>query len=355
MPRYASFSRAPLGLAFLAMAVTVAAPVARPVRAASDDVIPPQAQSAADRGLEWLASQQRPNGSFPGSPEQSTAVTSLAVLAFLARGHNPGEGPYAEQINLAIDWVLKQQRPNGLLSPVSGNHAMYDHGISTVMLCEAYGMVNEARQQKIQSAVASAVKLILDAQRVAKPGQYAGGWRYTPDATDSDISVTGWQLMALRGAANIGAAVPQRAIQAGIAYITGMASPSGGFGYTSNNDVSSARTGTGVLSLELLGQHLTRPAIAGGDYLLSHPVSSPRQVSFYYYAVYYVSQAANQLGGKHWPGIYIPLRDGLIACQSVNGSWNSNLSGEGAGDVYATSMAILGLCVPYRYLPLYQR
>ena len=43
-------------------------------------------EQAIDRGLEFLASQQLPNGSFRGQMQGVTAVVSLSIMAFLARG-----------------------------------------------------------------------------------------------------------------------------------------------------------------------------------------------------------------------------------------------------------------------------
>ena len=54
---------------------------------------------AIDRGLAFIASQQRPDGSFPTSAEGQPGVTSLCVMAFLARGHQPGKGPYGRGLN----------------------------------------------------------------------------------------------------------------------------------------------------------------------------------------------------------------------------------------------------------------
>ena len=77
---------------------------------------------------------------------------------------------------------------------------------------------------------------------------------------------------------------------------------------------------------------------------------------FYFYSVYYASQAANQLGGKYWDGIYPKLRDTLLARQRPDGSWPPGPGGEQpAGPAYSTAMATLALCVPYHYLPLYQK
>ena len=250
--------------------------------AAQDESIPPQVQSSVDRGLDWLAhTQDTRTGSWPVNldrPTPSIAVTSLAVMAFMARGHVPGQGPYGDNVNRGIDFVLTQQQDNGLLSSANIRQAMYDHGIASIMLCEAYGMVDEPRQQRIKTVVAKAVRLILNAQTLPKTPRDVGGWRYTPTSEDSDISVTGWQLMALRGAANIGAPVPRKAIELGIAYIKRRAVDGGGFSYILNGDPNAARTGTGILSLELLGQHHTKEALAGGDYLLRNALAGAHPI-----------------------------------------------------------------------------
>lgn len=316
--------------------------------------IPPRAMFAIDRGLTFLASQQRADGSFATEPGQAPAITSLAIMAFLSRGHTPGQGPYGTLLNKSIDWVLLQQQPDGLLASNSQN-TMYNHGICTIMLCEVYAMTDAPRQKRIHTALASALRLILDSQRIKKSGDDQGGWRYTPTATDSDISVTGWQLMALRGAGNLGAAIPGSSLTDGLNYMLKLSGPSGGFGYRSNAEPTPTRTGIGVLTLELLGQHNHPSGLAGGDYLMSHPPLQSERVNYFYYAAYYCSQAANQLGGKYWTNIYFPLRDSLLTMQAANGSWSGDASDEHAGNAYATAMSVLALSVPLHYLPLYQR
>jgi hypothetical protein len=319
--------------------------------------VSPQAVSAVDRGLEYLAKCQLSNGGFSGGAPigQSVAISSLAIMSFLSRGHVSGQGPYGDLINRGVDFVLSCQQPSGLISIPSNSYSMYDHGISTMMLCEVDGMVDPARHAKLDRAIAKAVKLIIDAQRVPKDQESQGGWRYQPTDDTSDISVSGWQLMALRGAANAGAAVPEQTIKDGISFIRRRATPSGGFSYGGMVEaVNTARTGTGILSLELLGKHASAEALAGGDFLLQ-VVHEPR-VPQPYYAIYYCTQAANQLGGKYWDGIYIPLRDATLAAQRPDGSWPTGIGSEDqAGDIYATSLSILALTVPFRYLPLYQK
>ncbi|HEY2589874.1 MAG TPA: prenyltransferase/squalene oxidase repeat-containing protein [Tepidisphaeraceae bacterium] len=328
-----------------------------------DEPVPPKVKEAVDDALAWLARHQKPDGAWPaGGAAGTTAVPSLAVMAFLARGHVPGQGPYGDVINKAIDYVVDSQatqgNKKGLLAREDGNAVMYEHGIATVMLAEVFGMVDDARRARIERALALAVQVIIDAQHPegrTKGENDRGGWRYTPRAYDSDISCTGWQLMALRGAANCGAVVPRNALDDGLAYVKRCAVASGGFAYQPGGGPNQARTGTGILSTILIGGDKNFPEVQrAGDYLLANPPD--QRIEFYYYAVYYDSQALNQLGGKYWQIVYPKLVDHLLSLQQPTGTFAPEGGGQeaDAGDAYRTSMACLALCVPFRYLPLYQ-
>jgi hypothetical protein len=330
--------------------------VARADVTGPDDPVPPKVRVAVDRGLEWLRRHQQSDGSWPAGASSTTAIPSLAVMAFLARGHTPGQGRYGDLLDRAIDYVLDSQQDDGLLSRAQyGNAIMYEHGISTVMLGEVYGMVDDRRKLRIEREMARAVQLILDAQKVEKGPAFAGGWRYQRGSRDSDISVSGWQLMALRAAANCGAAVPRGALEAGVEYIRNSAVRAGGFSYQPGGQPNAARSGTGILVLELLGEKNSPEARRAGDFLIKN-APTPNNAEFYYYAVYYVCQAVNQLGGKYWDEVYPKVRDGVLALQEDDGSFApGSFADHAPGEAYRTSMACLALCVPYRYLPLYQR
>lgn len=336
------------------------------VRAADleDQAVPENVRAAIDKALAYLKENQQPDGDWPhGQQAGTTAIPSLAVLAFLARGHVPGQGPYGDTVDKAIDFVLDSQKESGLIARDETNAEMYEHGISTVMLAEVYGMADDARRARIDHALAKSVKLILDAQEPAghpKDGPNRGGWRYRPDATDADISCTGWQLMALRGAANCGAAVPEHALEEGLEYIKRCSVNAGGFSYQAdpnhNGAPNQARTGTGILSMVLIGGDRSVPEVQkAGDYLVENPPDGKHGNEFYFYAVYYDSQALNQLGGKYWKNVYPKLVDALLPLQQDDGVFRpAGGQEDAAGDAYRTSMAVLALCVPYRYLPLYQ-
>ena len=153
---------------------------------------------------------QRPDGAWDsGGFGPATSVTSLSVMAFLAAGHVPGEpGPYRENIDRGIRYVLDHQHPNGVIASNVSNGPMYCHGISTLMLAEVVGMLDDGElAEQARTALARAVKVIVAAQDRKKDANNAGGWRYQPNSDDSDISVTGWQLMALRAARSAGCEV----------------------------------------------------------------------------------------------------------------------------------------------------
>jgi Prenyltransferase and squalene oxidase repeat len=317
----------------------------------------PAADRSVKRGLEYLKSMQKPDGGWEsGGFGRATSVTSLSVMAFLAAGHVPGEpGPYRETVERGVRYVLAHQRSDGMLVSGTSHGPMYCHGISTLMLAEVVGMTSDpAFASQARESLTRAVKLILMAQNLSKNPDNAGGWRYQPTSRDSDISVSGWQLMALRAAKSAGCDVPSANIDRAVSYLKRCAVPGGGFAYQPGQGPNNPRTGTGVLALEICGEHLSREAIAGGDYLLKSPPhwSSP----YFFYEVYYCPQAMFQLGDKYFLTYYPKLIQILLDHQDRDGSW---LSGDGndrsGGRNYCTAMALLALAVEYRYLPIYQR
>ena len=71
---------------------------------------------AIDRALDWLVAQQQPDGSFPTLERGQPGVTGLCVLAFMAHGHVPGDGPYGEQLAKATRYIMSCQKENGLVT-----------------------------------------------------------------------------------------------------------------------------------------------------------------------------------------------------------------------------------------------
>lgn len=340
------------------VALLLAATLVRPLPMhAAEPAVASASDASIHRVLEYLRTAQRPDGAWEsGTFGPATSVTSLAVMAFLAAGHVPGEpGPYRESIERGIRYVLDHQRPNGVIASNSSNGPMYCHGISTLMLAEVIGMTDDAEvAEQIRTTLVRAVKLILAAQNRPKSSNHAGGWRYQPTSNDSDISVSGWQLMALRAIKSAGCEVPSENINRAVAYLKRCAVRQGGFAYQPGGGPNNPRTGTGVLALEICGEHLTKEAVAGAEDLLKHP---PRWSSTsFFYEVYYASIAMFQMGDKYFLSYYPKLVSILLAHQGKDGSWLSDDAHDRTGGRnYCTAMAVLALTVEYRYLPIYQR
>ena len=345
-------------------------------------VLPPekwkQLESSVDRGLAWLSQQQQADGSFPSIPQGQPGVTSLCVMAFLSRGHQPGVGPYGEQINRAIDYVLSCQMEDGLFSrlPPEAAHVIYNashtagynHPIAGLMLGEVYGQVTGEREKRVKEAILKALDFTRNLQIRPKGPEEKGGWRYIrlAEPTDSDLSTTTWELMFLRSAKNAEFDVPQQYVDEGLAYIARCWDrDTGSFFYTitGNNAYITSRglAGVGIVALTMGGHHQTDMAVAAGNFLLNRPFRvfgeiNPSSQERFFYTTYYCSQAAAQLGGRYWEGIFPPLADVLMGAQSADGSWPPEEGGVGMfGNSLTTAMAVLALTPPLQLLPVYQR
>ena len=307
---------------------------------------------AIEKALQYLVRVQKEDGGFPENYGDSTGIPALAGMAFLSKGHLPTEGPYADALNRCIDFVLQNQRDNGLFEKGNaGSGPMYAHNISTLFLSEASGMVDPGRQEKIAAALPRALKLILEAQAVDKDERHQGGWRYHPGSSDSDTSCSGWALMALRSAKLNGAAVPDQAIADAVSYLRRHQDPKeGSFGYMDRHDHARSLTGMGLLCLELCGRHGTGETTRAADYVMKTFRDLPGD-QFEFYGNYYNAQGTFQIGGRYWHEYAAWMYDTYLKKQSGDGSWNSRE----AGRIYGTCMMVLAFTVPYRQLPIYQR
>jgi len=316
---------------------------------------------AIDKGLEYLQSSQATDGSWGAgrSGSRDPAITALCVMAFMSAGHVPGEGKYGKLIENGVRFVMKSQLDNGLFAaPSRGSYEMYYHGICTLMMAEVAGMTSPELSQPVRDRLKKAVDVVLQGQR--KTGNDRGGWRYTVQGYDADISVTGWQLMALRAAKNVGCDVPAERITDAVGYIRRCYdSSSGGFRYMQSGwGVTIPCTGTSILALELCGKefHRSPELLKAGGYILRNPMT-PTQTHFSY-GIYYTSQAMFQLGDNYWKS-YRPVLHRLVLRDNApraNGAWVGRAPDDQMfGPNYCTAMAILALTVEYRFLPIYQR
>jgi hypothetical protein len=341
---------------FLASSAGLAAWAARPTWAwsAADnpeqtavEMVTPAAQQAIDRGVALLASRQQEDGSFgSGGYSRNVAVCGLAGLAFMAGGSTPGRGPYGENVDRCIEFLLANTDQSGFIvaSGATSHGPMYGHGFAALFLAESYGMT---MRDDIREKLSKAIELIVQTQN------QEGGWRYQPVRRDADISVTICQVMALRAARNAGLYVPPDTIDRCIEYVKRSQNADGGFMYMVQGGQSAfPRSAAGVVALYSAGIYEGPEIQKGLDYLMRF---LPRgggfsRESHYYYGHYYAVQAMWHAGGDFWARWYPAIRDELLARQRDDGSWMDSICQE-----YGTAMACIVLQVPNNYLPIIQR
>lgn len=320
---------------------------------------------AVQRATAFLLKNRQSTGAISGNRHQ-VALSSLAIMALASVGNEPGDKtPEGEAMSAAIDYVLEPRRQSktGYLGQTDGSR-MYGHGITTLMLTEMLGMGATVKQnQRIHECLAAAIRLILSSQAVRKQSKLQGGWRYAPDSSDSDLSVSIWQLMALRSAKNDGLDVPGEAIDDALQYLrnsyTGRPGNApgehAGFSYTPGQPRPTfTMTAAGLLAMQVCGQYEAPEVKAAAQWLLDHPPK--RDEHYLMYGLYYYSQGMYQVGGKFAKESREITSSMLLPTQQRDGSWQAPGGEEkNIGPVYSTALAMLSLSVRYHYLPIYQR
>jgi hypothetical protein len=348
-----------------------------------------ETERAVELGLVYLARCQFPDGHWSlgratsadhsGDPSTATglmhadtAATGLALLAFLGAGYTHQEGKYRETVAAGIDWLLANQQPGGQLYSVPTDAAkfarMYGHGIAAIAICEAYGMTGDGR---LREPVRKAVSFIQGAQHP----QY-GGWRYVP-GEESDTSVSGWQLMALKSAQLAGVEVSSEVIE-NVSHWLNTARAADGTRYVYNpralntpeqragRQPSLAMTAEGLLMRLYLGlDRDDSTMVAGADYLRENlpELGTPERPLRDAYCWYYATQVMFQMQGAWWDQWNARIRPMLVSGQAregpLAGSWDPDHPvrdrwAHAGGRHYVTALNLLTLEVYYRYLPLFQ-
>jgi len=233
---------------------------------------------------------------------------------------------------------------------------MYGHGIATLLLAEAAGACgDEAREQRVRDALVRAIGLTLRAQRVAKPPQFRGGWRYGPTDANADLSLSGWQLLSLYASRQIGVPVPPEALIDGAAYARSLIGDNGSVAYDNRGDDRPALRGLALLVL-VLGQGpggssgSSAPEITAIVKRISEdPIAW--QGSFFYYRAYYDAVGLARAAPTMWDTYGPRLEKVLIDHQDPAGAWPETPGGGEGLPVYRTSMALLALSVDRHLLP----
>jgi len=340
-------------------------------------------ERAVELGLDFLARHQSPDGSWSlhnfsagrrgyeqagvGSMQSDSAGTGLALLAFLGAGYTHTDGKYRLAVSRGLDFLIRNQKQDGDLFAGGSQYCwLYSHGIASIALCEAYGMT---RDQVVEGPAQRAIDFIAAAQHPEE-----GGWRYSP-GRDSDTSVSGWQLMALKSGELAGLKIPPECYPRIGHWLDGAASGNNPARYVyrpkatqqHQREVSLAMTAESLLMRQYLGwKRDNANLVAGADFLRANlpqlgTRTVPRRDAYYWY---YATQVMFQMQGAHWKDWNDALRTLLVGSQlqagPLSGSWDpggpivADRWGAAGGRIYVTAMHLLMLEVYYRHLPLYQ-
>lgn len=359
-------------LLLLLIAGLTCASATRALRAEGDWEITPQGEAALQRGLDWLARTQGPEGNWESN---DLGLVGMGALAFLADGHMPGRGKYGENVQRALDYIVKNSKDTGLLNISSPGRDMYNHGLATFVLGQAYGMTDDAR---IGPVLDRALKLIASTQC----GD--GGWDYRAVRQERghDLSLAVMQAKALRSAVDSGLEVPPEVVELAVESVRNYYRANGDnnlseaelkklpgqFTYAGSGGTL-AMAAAGVVCMQEFGQY-DDWRIPKNMEIITQQIQELKkdqskgsgQIPFDAYTLYYVGQALYQVGGEDWQRNYPVLRDKVVDHQYRNpqdkqndGMWRETRHvGGRPGELYGTSVACFILAMPNRYLPILQ-
>jgi len=346
----------------------------------------PKMEESLGDALDWLKHHQSPDGYWdsdgfsdqcggvggsicedPGYAQHDVGVTALALLTFIAADNTTNHGVYQDQVKRGIKWLRSMQDPDtGLVGEKSSKEFLYNHAIATLALCEAY---YDSASPLLRITSQKAVNYI---QMARNP---YGAWRYDqPPVGDSDTSVTGWMVFALKAAEDAKLDVDQGAFEGAKAWLNEVTdTASGRVGYNEYGNLSSriigindhypaekgeAMTAVGLLCRVFMGESDLReyPILKKhGDLMMrSLPEWDADGFGNDMYYWYYGTYAMFQLGGKYWKQWESALKSTLLENQrqdgDARGSWDpSGPWGFSGGRVYSTAMMALCIEVYFRY------
>jgi hypothetical protein len=330
----------------------VAGASAQPPNARIGEAVPRDVRELYEKGLQYLLKTQTESGGWTGG-QQGPGVTGLGLMVFLASGEDPNFGLYSNNVRRAVRNIIAGQDAN---TGYFGN-SMYHHGFAMLALAEAYGAVDDRHvwpDGKKPRSIGAALELGVRAAITSQKKNSLGAWRYSPQATDADTSVSGAVLVGLLAARNAGIEVPDESINRAIAYYTSMTASSGQVAYSGGLgglDESLARISIATLVYSLARRKDLPQFKAALGYLVSKiEYTGPSGFGWVDYQRYYQAQALFQGDVEAWKRWNKLLVRQLKAVQQADGS----IPGQ-HGAVVGTSLSLLALALNYRFLPIYER
>jgi hypothetical protein len=348
--------RAPILVTIAALAVLMAAAgnraAAQPPGGRVGEVVPRDVREMYDKGLSYLATTQREDGGWPNSMQEGAGTVGMGLMVFLASGEDPNFGIYSVHVRRALRNIISgQDAETGYLG-----QSMYHHGFGMLALAEAYGAVDDRTlwpSGKGVRTIGAALELAVRAAITSQKNNSQGAWRYSPDSTDADTSVSGAVLVGLLAARNAGIEIPDQAIDKAISFYRQMTSPSGQVAYAGLGgfDESLARVSIATLVYSVARRKDLSEFKSTLGFLKDRIEGGTDQGRGYEdYTRYYEAQALFQGDVEAWDKWNKLLVRKLKQAQQRDGSIEGQF-----GQTTSTSFSLLALAVNFRFLPIYER
>lgn len=303
--------------------------------------------------LEWLKKIQQTDGSWSfqnvglkaqsGNLKSTSAATTLAALCFLGAGNTTTTGPDADTVSRAFEFL-----ENEAAEPSSRqSETLYVSALAMIAFSELAAM--DPTHIRAKSIAASLLNFLQQSQ-----DPIGGGWRYNP-CEPGDLSVTGWQIMALQSAKTCGLDVSPVTVARCSTFVDSVAFAGGSeYSYAPTTTPTPCMSAVGLLSRIYLGSPKQSEFFDTGFQKLTAAGPDPNNI----YLNYYASIALHHYGGPLWVDWNSRMRPLLVSQQirsgPARGSWPVQDPWGGAGgQIYQTCLSTLCLEVYYRYLPMF--
>jgi hypothetical protein len=328
-------------------------------------------------GLTWLVRVQEPDGSWhlagrfaqhsTKDRDNPQAATAMALLAFQGYGVTPKsiEMPpeFVRSVRRGWEYLLKQQNSaDGSFfreKEANDSHRFYTHGLCTAALCEYLAMTGS---ETLLEPAQRAADYCIRHQSVP-----TGGWRYRADrfSAESDVSVTGWMVLALKSGEAAGLNVPPE-VFANVSRFLDSVMKSDQYMYReAEPELRISMTAEAILCRMLLGWKQGDNRLETGiQQIRKHPPSFDDHYKRDVYYWFYATQVLYHYGGGSWMEWNNTMREILPKNQDrsndqlLRGSWNPHRPvrdawGTQYGRLYTTCLSIYILEVYYRHQRIY--
>ena len=321
-------------------------------------------------GLNWLAKNQDDDGgwgkrdldifgkSFAGNEQHRDAMTSLALINFLAFCPHRFCTAYPKTIQRAIKYLTKSKadkyakfNKEGRFTELTikeGTEFMHAHCLRASALCIAYTVFKE---KTLKEYAVKATQVTIDGQH--ESGGWSTDFKKTKDAK-VDLVVSAWAIenfyyFALSGITSLQI---DESMDDSVDYIKSLQTSGGGFKrFLSDHESQDNLTGAGVYCM-YLWKNAKSPESKSGLEKIVHErlkLSLGNLHSFEMFFNTMLAYISTNFTSKYWREWNKGYQFVLIDSQSNNGAWPSDSTHDHETQLYRTNLSLCSLMTPCRF------